>query len=110
MARVKVLEDIKIIFFQNHPFDFNETGCKASSSEGESSLFKCGPFPRGDNSENIFLFFPPRITGPISTKLSTKHPLVKRIQASKNEGPQPFPRRDNIEIDYTAKFLLIFFY
>ena len=106
---MKILEDIKNLFFQNHPFDFNETGCKASSSEGESSLFKCGPFLRGDKSENTFLFFPQELPGQFQRN-STKHPLVKKIQASKNEGPQPFPRRDNIEIDYTATFLLIFFY
>ena len=97
---MKILEDIKNPL-PDHQVDFNQTGCNASLGERESSLFKCGPFPRGDNSENTFLFFS-RITGPISTKLSTstKHRLViqKRIQASINEGPHPFPRRDNSEI------------
>ena len=33
-----------------------------------------------------------RGTEPISTKLETKHPGVKGIQVSSNEGPSPFPR------------------
>ncbi|XP_078310887.1 uncharacterized protein LOC144617670 isoform X1 [Crassostrea virginica] len=41
--------------------------------------------------------FPPsqpdyQTTGPISTKLGTKHPWVMRIQVCSNEGPHPFPR------------------
>ena len=34
----------------------------------------------------------------ISTKLSTKHPLVKGIQVCSNEGPCSFPRGDNYDI------------
>ena len=37
-------------------------------------------------------------TGPVSTKLGTKHPWVKGIQVCSNEGPRPFPRGDNYEI------------
>ena len=37
----------------------------------------------------LFLFFS-RTTGPISTKLGTKHLLVKEIQVCSNEGPCPF--------------------
>ena len=62
------------------------------------------PFARGDNNEivkihwwNLKIFFS-RTTGPISTKLSTKHPCVKGIQFFSNEGPYPFPRGDNYEI------------
>ena len=35
---------------------------------------------------HIFIFFS-RTTGPISTKLGTKHPWVKGIQVCSNEGP-----------------------
>ena len=61
------------------------------------------PFPREDNKEiakihwqtlKIFL----RTTGPISTKLGTKHPWVMGIQVYSNEWPCPFPRGDNKEI------------
>ena len=46
---------------------------------------------------HIFIFFS-RTTGPISTKLGTKHPWVKGIQVCSNEGPRPFPRGDDYEI------------
>ena len=46
---------------------------------------------------HIFDFFS-RTTGPISTKLGTKHPWVKRIQVRSNEGPRPFPSGYNKEI------------
>ena len=61
------------------------------------------PFPRGVNYEivkihwrNLKIFS--RTFGPISTKLGTKHPYVKGIQVSSNEGPRPFPSGDNIVI------------
>ena len=54
------------------------------------------PFQRLDNNEiakiKIFVL---RTTGPISTKLGTKHPWVMGIQVCSNEGPSPFPRVDN---------------
>ena len=43
---------------------------------------------------HIFIFFF-RTTGPISTKLDTKHLWVKGIQVYSNEGPCSFPRGDN---------------
>ena len=46
------------------------------------------PFPRGDNLK-IFLS---RTTGPISTKLGTKHLWVKGIQVCSIEGPRPWTR------------------
>ena len=46
---------------------------------------------------NLKIFFS-RSTGPISTKLSTKHPWVKGIQVCSIEGPAPFSRGDNCEI------------
>ena len=54
------------------------------------------PFLRGDNYEktkiqwrtwNIYL----RTTGPILTKLGTKHPRVIGTHVSSNEGPRTFP-------------------
>ena len=36
-----------------------------------------------------------RSTGPISTNLGTKHPLVKGIQVCSKEGPSLSPRVDN---------------
>ena len=45
---------------------------------------------------NIFIFS--WTTGPILTKLGTKHPWVKGIQFCSNEGPRPFPRGDNYQI------------
>ena len=43
----------------------------------------------GNNCENVKLYFKIfyRTTRPISTKLATKHPLVKGIQVYSNEGP-----------------------
>ena len=56
--------------------------------------------------KRIFL----RTTGPISTKLSTKHPWLKGIQVCSNEGPRPSPRGDNSEIvNFYPKYLKIFF-
>ena len=46
---------------------------------------------------HIFIFSS-RTTGSISTKLGTKHPWVKRIKVSSNEGPHHFQRGDNYEI------------
>ena len=63
------------------------------------------PFPSEDNYEiakihwrNLKIFFS-RTTDPISTKLSTKHPWVKGIIFCTNEGPCPFPREENYEIE-----------
>ena len=74
------------------------------------------PFPRGDNCEivkihwqNLKMFFS-RTTGPISTKLCTKHPWGKLIQVCSNEG-QPLLQGE-IKIKhqkYTDKFKEIFF-
>ena len=46
---------------------------------------------------HIFIFFS-RTTGPISTKLGTHHPWVKRIKVCLNEGAHLFSRGDNYEI------------
>ena len=46
---------------------------------------------------HIYIFFS-RTTGPISTKLGTLHPWVKKTQVCSNEGFCPFPRGDNYEI------------
>ena len=39
-----------------------------------------------------------RTSVPISTKLCTKHPWVKGIKNSSNEGPHPFPKGENYEL------------
>ena len=46
---------------------------------------------------NLKVFFS-KTTGPISTKLGTKHPWLKGTQICSNEGPRPFLRGDNSEI------------
>ena len=73
-------------------------GIQVCSNEGPR------PFPRGDNYEivkihwqNLKIFFS-RTTGPILTKLGTKHHWVKGFQVCSNEGPCPFQREDNYEI------------
>ena len=73
------------------------TRTHVSSNEGPR------PFPRGDNSENTKLYLKylkifSRTTGPISTKLGTKHPWVEGIQVCSNERPRPSTRGDNSEI------------
>ena len=62
------------------------------------------PFPRRDNREiakihchTCNLIFFSRTARPISTKLSTMHPLVKGTQICSNEGPCPFPKGDHYE-------------
>ena len=56
-------------------------------------------FQRGDNSEIAKIhwrnFCFSRTTWPISTKLSTKHPLMMEIQVYSKEGPYPFQREDS---------------
>ena len=50
-----------------------------------------------------------RTSGPISTKLSKKHPLVKGIQVCSNEGATPSKKGDNWElIEINGQFLKIF--
>ena len=61
------------------------------------------PFPRGDNKKIAKIHWPTwkifflRTTGPISTKLNTKHPWLMGNHVYSNEGSCPFPRGDNIE-------------
>ena len=45
---------------------------------------------------HVFIFS--RTTGPILTKLGTRHPWVKGIQVCTNERPRPFPIGDNNKI------------
>ena len=73
-------------------------GIQVCSNEGPH------PFPRGDNYkiakihwQNLKIFYF-RTTGPISTKLSIKHPYVMWIQVCSNEGPCHFPREDYYEL------------
>ena len=72
-------------------------GFQVCSTEGPCS------FPRGDNYEIVKIHWRKlkifcRTAWPISTKLGTKHPFVKWIHVCTNEGPRPFPRKDNNEI------------
>ena len=62
------------------------------------------PFPRGDNDEiakihwrNLKILFS-RTTGPISTKLCTKHPWMKEIQVCSNEEPFNSHKDNNVFI------------
>ena len=70
-------------------------GIQVCSNEGPC------PFPKGNNYkkakihwQNFIIFFS-RTTGPISTKLGTKHPLMMGIQVCSNKGPRLFPRGDS---------------
>ena len=73
-------------------------GIQICSNEGPCT------FPRADNyqiakiHERTLKIFSLRTTGPISTKLGTKHPWVKGTQVCSNEGPGPIPRGNNKEI------------
>ena len=97
-------------------FSFRTTGPISTKLGTECSLLMgiqfftymyVGPctFRRGDNDKianilwrNLKIFFS-RATGPISTKLGTKHSWVKRIQVSSNEGSCPcFSKRNYSEI------------
>ena len=51
-----------------------------------------------EEMKKIFFF---RTTGPISTKLVTKHSWVKGIQVCSNEGPSPFPRASSLAKGFT---------
>ena len=69
---------------------------KRGTSKGYSSLLIWS------RQFKIFIFF---TTRPISTKLSTKHLWVKRIQVCSNEGSLPFPRRDNNDFKATCLYI-----
>jgi hypothetical protein len=57
----------------------------------------------GDNRKNVkmgwgnLIMFFSRTTGPILTRIDTKHPWGKGIQGSSNKGDSAFPRGDNSE-------------
>ena len=56
--------------------------------------------------QHLEIFFP-RTTGPISTKLGTKHPWAKGVQVYTNEVPHLFRRGNNRENTLlTFKFIL----
>ena len=73
-------------------------GIQICSNEGPCT------FPRADNyqiakiHERTLKIFSLRTTGPISTKLGTKHPWDMEIHVSSIEELCPFPRVDNNEI------------
>ena len=106
VVRLYVKLSTFFIFFSRTTGPFsNKLGTKHPRVVGLQVSWNEGsrPFPSGDNYEiaktywrNLKIFS--RTTGPISTKLGTKHPWVKEIQVCSNEGPRPFPRGDNYEI------------
>ena len=74
-----ILTKLKNLLLKNHFTYFNQTLHNTSWNKGDKSLFKWIYFPRGDNYaiakihwQNLKIFS--RTTGPISTKLGTKHP------------------------------------
>ena len=95
-----------LLLFKNHYANFNQTWHKGSLVEGDSSLFKWRTMLfQGEIMKKILkidlrnLKIPfSRTSRPISTKLDTKHPLVKGIQLSEIEGLHLFSRGENNEI------------
>ena len=90
-----------LIHLKNYLANFNQTWQEASLCERISHLIKW--ISRGDNYEiakihwrNLKNFS--RTTGPISPKLSAKHPWVKGFHICSNKGPRPFQRGDNYQI------------
>ena len=55
----------------------------------------------------IEIFF--RTTGPIATKVGTKHPCVQRFQVCSNKGSHLFARGDNNE-DTLNRYMKMFFF
>ena len=99
--------NFKNFLLKNHWTNSNQTCHNAFFGEGDSKLFKWRALPISKwrslwNRENTLMkleqIFFSRTTGPISTKLGIKHPWVKWVQVSSNEGHCPFPRWDNNEI------------
>ena len=100
------LGNLKNVFSRTTEPISTKLGTKHPWVKGIQVCSPKGPrlLPSGDNKEepklhwqNLKIFFS-RTTEPISTKLGTKHPVVKGIQAFKNEGSCPFPRGDNYKI------------
>ena len=96
----------KNLLLQNQWANFTKLGTKNPLVKGIQvcSNEESRPFLRGDNYDiakihwrNLKIFFL-RITEPISTTLSAKHPLVKGIQVCSNKERRMFPKRDNYEI------------
>ena len=89
------------LLLQNHWANSTKLGTKHPWVEGIQVCSNEGPCPspRGDNSEIVNLYSKylkilfSRTTGPITTKLNTKHPWVGWIQVCSNTGPHPFPSK-----------------
>ena len=97
------------LLLKNHWTNFNQTWHNTFLGEGDSSLFKWRALLLSKGRYitkyrkyicHLEIFFS-KTTEPISTKLSTIHPLVMGIQVYSNEWPRPFPRGDNYEIAKT---------
>ena len=98
-------QNLKIFFRTTGPIS-TKLGTRHSWVKGNPVCTNERPhaFPRGDKHEkgkihwrNLKIFIS-RTTGPISTKLGTKHPWVKGNLVYTNEGPCPFPREENHKI------------
>ena len=95
------------LLLKNHWAKFNQTLHKSSLDKRNWSLFKWRAlsFSKGRllrNCENTLTNLKSILLKDhwaiISTKVDTKHTLVKEIQVCSYEGPRPFPRGDNNEI------------
>ena len=80
-----------LLLLQSLCDDFNPTWHKASLVKETLVCSNEGPWavPREDNNKRVKTFLQnlkvfSRTTGPISTKLDTQHPWVKRIQVCSN--------------------------
>jgi hypothetical protein len=118
----KTLTIFKNLLLQNQQAKFNQTWYKLSLGmcwvKGIQVCSNKGPgrLQRGDNHNSVkigwshlkILFS--RTTGPILTRLGTKHPCLKGIQVCSKEWDSPSPRGDNSErVKMHWKFLRIFF-
>ena len=100
------LQHLKVLLFHNLWIIFNQIWHKETLCGCKSCQFKwrAPSFSRGDNtvitiiySPNFKNFFSISIKS-FSTTLDTKQAWVTKSYDSLNEGPRPFPRRDDNEI------------
>ena len=84
------------LLLQNHTANFNQTQSKEHPwVNGIQICTNKGNSKKTLRNSKMFFSIP---TEPISTKLSSKNPLVKRNQVYSNEGPYPYPGGDNNQI------------
>ena len=107
------------ILFQNHWANLKQIWREHPWVEGMIKFVQTKGhafLPRGDNSENVKLYwkylkiFYSWTIWPFSTKLGTKHPWIEGIQFSSNAGSCLSPRGDKSEIvNVYSKYFKIFF-